>query len=85
MQKVQFEIYLPDQVFDETFKEEDFLTKVKEEAVLALIREKKISPGKGAEILGLHLSDLVKLMAEEGIPYFTQSVRDPSDIDRLLQ
>jgi len=40
MQKIQLEIYLPDQVFDETFREEDFLTKVKSDSspIIALSR-----------------------------------------------
>jgi predicted HTH domain antitoxin len=40
---------------------------------LELLREGRISSGKAAELLGISKSDLASLLAQRGIPYFTES------------
>ncbi len=40
---------------------------------LELLREGRISSGKGAELLGISKSDFVSLLAQHRISYFTES------------
>jgi hypothetical protein len=49
-------------------------------AVLQLVSQKEISPMTGAELLGLHLTEFVELLATHKIPYFTESPRDPTEL-----
>ena len=41
--------------------------------ILELIREQRISFGKGAELLGLSQLEILPLLAQHGIPYFSIS------------
>lgn len=66
--KIQFEWELPDEAFGEGFQEELFVAKVKEEAVMHLLKERRISQGKAVELLGISHHDLFDLMAHYDIP-----------------
>jgi len=57
----------------------------KEALVLELVRRKEISAGYGAELLGIHLTDFVKVMLEHAIPYFTEPPQDPEQLNHLLE
>jgi len=46
---------------------------VKEFTVVGLYRERRISAGKAAEMLGLHLGEFVRLLARKDVPYFDYS------------
>lgn len=48
-------------------------TRVLELVVLELIREGRISHGKGAELLGLSQLEFLPLLAQHNIPYFSIS------------
>jgi predicted HTH domain antitoxin len=50
--------------------EEEARRQLTEAGMLRLVRERKIGPSQGAALLRMHLSDFVRLMASEGIPYF---------------
>ena len=41
--------------------------------VLGLIREQRISVGKGAEILGVSKLDMIQILAQQGVNYFDQT------------
>jgi predicted HTH domain antitoxin len=41
--------------------------------VLELVRERRISSGNGAEWLGISKLAFIQLLAQRGIPYFTES------------
>jgi predicted HTH domain antitoxin len=43
---------------------------------LELVREGRISSGKGAELLGISKLDFIKLLAEHGVDYFTESPKE---------
>ena len=58
----------PDEVFGEEFDEALFITKVKEEVVMRLLKERRISQGKASELLGVNRYDLFNLMARYDIP-----------------
>lgn len=65
---LRFEWELPDEAFGEGFEEPTFLAAVKEEAVLHLLKERRISQGKALELLGISHHDLFDLMAKYDIP-----------------
>ena len=71
--KVQVELELPDEVFDEDFKVEDLQVRVKERLVIELLRGHKISQGKAAELLGISRWALMDLMAKQKLPVIDMS------------
>jgi predicted HTH domain antitoxin len=66
--KIQFEWELPDDVFDEGFREEMFVATIKETAAIRLLKERRTSPGKAAELLGISRDELFDVMAGDDIP-----------------
>jgi predicted HTH domain antitoxin len=81
-QKIQFEWELPDESFGEGFDKEMFVAKVKEEAAMRLLKERRISQGKAAELLGISRHDLFDLMAIYEIPVIDMS---PEELQQELQ
>ena len=65
---LRLEWTLPDEAFGKGFDETFFITKVKEEIVMRLLKERHISQGKASELLGVNRSDLFDLMAWYDIP-----------------
>lgn len=59
---IKFPVDLPD------LEDKEALKKVKETYVLELLREKRISQGKAAELLEISRQDLFDLMAKYDIP-----------------
>ena len=47
--------------------------RVRELIAVELFREGQISSGKGAEIVGVSKLAFVQLLAQRGVPYFTES------------
>jgi len=47
--------------------------RLRELIALQLFREGRISSGKGAELLGVSKLAFIKLLAQHGLPYFTES------------
>lgn len=71
--KIQVELELPDEVFDEDFKVEDLKVRVKERVVIELLRGHKISQGKAAELLGISRWALMDLMAKQKLSVIDMS------------
>jgi predicted HTH domain antitoxin len=65
--------------FEEAYRE-DADRVMAEAAVVDLVREKEISATKGADILGMHLTDFVDLMARRGVAYFSEPLQDPDGV-----
>jgi predicted HTH domain antitoxin len=65
---LKLEIEIPEEVLSCFGSSEDAATKVKEAAVLELLRQKKISQGKAAQLLGMNRWEFYDLMAEHNIP-----------------
>lgn len=80
--KIQFEWELPDDAFGEGFQEETFVAKVKEDTVMRLLKERRISQGKAAELLGIGRHDLFNLMAQYEIPVIDMS---PEELQQEFQ
>ncbi|MBI5373884.1 MAG: UPF0175 family protein [Candidatus Schekmanbacteria bacterium] len=65
-----FKLKIPDETFNRKFKEEEFTARVRERVVMDLLRDRKISQGKAAELLVISRSELVDLMTKYNIPAF---------------
>ena len=79
---LRFEWKGPDGLFDEKFREEDFLQGLKEEAVVKLFQAGRITSGSGAKLLGITRRDFLELLYRKGVPYFLYS---PQQFQRELK
>ena len=61
--------------------EKKIIDLTKEEVVLRLFKEEKISSGYGAKLLGISLADFLTLLKEKGIP-FTQYTQEDWEKDK---
>jgi len=63
-------------------------SRLRELIALELFREGRISSGKGAELLGVSKLEFVRLLAQHGISYFTESseelTAEVATLDQLL-
>lgn len=50
--------------------EREAVEAMKKSFIIELYRKARISSGKAAELLGMRKLDFIKLLAEEGMPYF---------------
>ncbi|SHM77934.1 Uncharacterised protein family (UPF0175) [Caldanaerovirga acetigignens] len=57
-------------------KDKDFQKKIRELMVYNLVKEEKISFGKGAELLGIDKVTFITDLGKLGIPYFDQDVEE---------
>ncbi len=64
---MKLELDLPEDVFDEKYPETDFMARVRELAILELVRVKKIHEHEAKSILGLERWQLVEKMKAVGI------------------
>lgn len=67
---LRFKGEVPDELFDERFREEDFLQGLKEEAVVKLFQAGRITSGSEAQLLGIARRDFLELLYRRGVPYF---------------
>lgn len=49
-------------------------------ALLEFVRTDVITPSKAAELLGMHLTEFVHLMADHNIPYFKGPLTDMDEL-----
>ncbi len=80
--QVRFEWELPDEVFDDRFREEDLLRSLKEDAVVRLFSEGRVSSGAGAALLDISRRAFLELLYRRGVPYFKYS---PEELQRELE
>lgn len=71
--KLRFEWDLPATVFDDQFREDQFLARVKEDAVVRLFQEGRLSTAYGASLLGLTRREFFQLLDRRNVPYFALS------------
>jgi predicted HTH domain antitoxin len=75
---------LPQEVLDLLGSEEEARREAKMALVLDLVRRRRVSRAKAAEVLGLPLADFPKLIAEYEIPWFDYSADElESDLQAL--
>ena len=65
--KMNLKLELPDEIFDARFPELDFAARVRELAILELVRVKKIHEHEAKAMLGLERWQLVEKMKAVGI------------------
>jgi hypothetical protein len=65
--KLNFTLDLPDELFDAQFPEADFSARVRELAILELVRARKIHEHEAKAMLGLERWELVEKMKAVGI------------------
>jgi DNA-binding NtrC family response regulator len=65
--KMNLKLELPDEIFDARFPEPEFQARVRELAILELVRAKKIHEHEAKAILGLERWQLVEKMKAVGI------------------
>ena len=63
----------PEEISEKDLADEEVRRKSKEGAVFELLRKKKISQGKAAELLGITRNELFDLMAKFDIPVIDMS------------
>jgi predicted HTH domain antitoxin len=66
--KLRFEWDVPEKLFDDRFREEDFVEQVKQDAVVRLFAHGRISSGYAAFLLGMKRRDFLELLQQRGIP-----------------
>ncbi len=72
----EVKINIPDTVFTYWESEETLAKRMLFLIVLDLLRQKKISKGKAAEILGINTHDIFNLMSQYGIEAANYSVEE---------
>lgn len=71
MNTIKIEFEMPSEILKYISNtDEKYNEKVKMLMIYTLIKEGKISFGKGSEILGINKIDLITELGEMGIPYF---------------
>ena len=69
--KLAFELEVPDGAVDKNL-EAELLRAVKEQTVLKLYAEQRITTGEASEILGLTRIQLLDLLRQRGIPFLVE-------------
>lgn len=64
---MQIKLELPEDIFDDKFREADFLARVRELTVLELLRAKRLHEHEAQRILGLERWELIERMENAGI------------------
>jgi len=69
---IHFEWEVPEEVLSEKFwkDEQEAILEIKRAAILDLVRLKKVSCRRGAELLGITYREFLDLMAEHRVPAF---------------
>ena len=80
--KVAIELTLPDGAVDRT-AEAELVRSVKEQAVLKLYSEQRISVSEAAEMLGCTRLDFLELLRASGVGFRVDL--DPEDFEQLQQ
>lgn len=85
LRKLQFEWDVPEELFDERFREEDFLQGLKEEAVVELFEAGRLSSGYAASLLGITRRDFLALLQKRGVPFARYTEEDWEEEQRTLR
>lgn len=74
MSTVRIQFDMPEEILNYIATDDmNYNNKVKELMIYALIKEGKISFGKGAEMLGINKIDYITDLGKLGIPYFDET------------
>ena len=67
---------VPDELFDEQFREDTFLAQLKEDAAIKLFTAGRVSSGYAASLLGLTRRDFLVRVQQRGLPWVTYTEVD---------
>jgi predicted HTH domain antitoxin len=82
-QEVTLKVKFPKSLlFDYGLTEKEAGAEMLRAFALSLYRRDKVSTGKAASLLGMHRLDFIRLLTEEGIPYFDYT---PEELDADVQ
>ena len=73
---LRFEWDVPDELFDERFQEEEFLTQLKEDAVMKLFTAGRLSSGYAASSAWDNAAELLKRLQKQGLPLVQYTEED---------
>lgn len=83
--KLRFEWEVPEELFDERFREEEFLQQLKEDAVVKLFEAGRVSSGYAASLLGMTRRDFLELLQKRGVPFARYTLEDWEEEQRTLR
>jgi predicted HTH domain antitoxin len=79
--KLAFEMEVPDGAIDTGAAEAEFVRSVKEQTILKLYSEQRITTGEAAEMLGLTRIEFLDLLRRTGVGFFVEL--DEEDVAQL--
>lgn len=65
---IAFDWTLPQEVFGQDFREDDFQTHVRQIVAISLFKEGRVSSGLAAEMLGIYRREFLELLYVKAIP-----------------
>ena len=83
--KLRFEWDVPDTLFDDVFPEEAFLKQIKQDAVVRLFVQGRISSGYAASLLGLRRRDFLEFLQHQGVPFAQYTEADWEEEQQSLR
>lgn len=90
MKTIRFEIDMPSEILDYISTEDKLYNDtVKKLMMYSLVKEGKISFGKGAEMLGINKIDFITDLGKLGIPYFDYTydeiIEDVNLLNKIME
>ena len=76
----KFEWDVPETLFDEGFPEEAFVQQIKQDAVVRLFAQGRISSGYAAALLGWKRRDFLEFLQRQGLPLAQYTEADCDDV-----
>jgi predicted HTH domain antitoxin len=67
--KLRFGWEVPEELFDGQFREEESVRQLKEDAIVRLFDQGRISSGYAASLLGMTRRDFFELLQKRGVPF----------------
>jgi predicted HTH domain antitoxin len=86
---IRIEFEMPSEILNYiSANDSDYKDKVKELMIYTLVKEGKISFGKGAQMLGINKINFITDLCRLGIPYFDEDITEAQDdmktLDRIV-
>ncbi len=81
---LRFEWDVPEELFDDQFQEEEFLTQLKEDAMMKLFTAGRLSSGYAASLLGITRRGFLERLRKQGLPFVQYTEEDlAKDLETL--
>lgn len=85
MNTIRMEFEMPSEILNYvSVSDSDYSARVRELMVYTLVKDGKMSFGKGAQMLGINKIDFITDLGKLGIPYFDEDIAEiESDLETL--